>query len=533
MNRHVNRLVLIGAVASLALASCNKNKETEGGIAPENGFRATVEANQGNGSRTHLVGTEVQWNAGDQIKVRNANGIVCTYQLTEGENTSNGIFYSGEDNNIDFFQPTYTAIYPATGNSITGEGAAQFTLPATQSYAENSFGNGAMPMMAVSGDQTLAFKNVLGGICIPLTGDGLTVTKVVLTSKTNEPLNGVFNANYSNGQPTLRHTSGGTNSITLECNPAVTIDATTATDFIFMVPAGALASGFSVTAYDGETAYVELSTTANPIITRSMISKVSTSLEVEEPVVVPEGAISGLYRINGAGDMVYFSQGNLQYIGSAATPYWKFADHQWDYLGTTTGQGSDNQNVDRDLFGWGTSGWSSGANAYLPYSTSTSYSDYYPGGAYTNSLTGDYANADWGVYNDIMAGGTTINAGTYRTLTNAEWSYVINNHTKGWSTVNGVRGFVLRPYGVAEAIASSYDAAAWAVEEAAGSVFLPAAGYRVGTSVLNAGSNGDYWSSTYFRSDGVYYMYFLSGDVGTWYYYRYYGRSVRLVCPAE
>ena len=281
MNRHVNRLVLIGAVASLALASCNKNKETEGGIAPENGFRATVEANPGNGSRTHLVGAEVQWNAGDQIKVRNANGTVCTYQLTEGENTSNGIFYSGEDNNIDFFQPTYTAIYPATGNSITGEGAAQFTLPATQSYAENSFGNGAMPMMAVSGDQTLAFKNVLGGICIPLKGDGLTVTKVVLTSNTNEPLNGVFNANYNNGQPTLSHTSGGTNSITLECNPAVTLSATTATDFIFMVPAGALASGFSVTAYDGETAYVDLSTTANPNITRSMISKVNTSLEVE------------------------------------------------------------------------------------------------------------------------------------------------------------------------------------------------------------------------------------------------------------
>ena len=240
------------------------------------------------------------------------------------------------------------------------------------------------------------------------------------------------------------------------------------------------------------------------------------------------------FTINAEGDQVYFSQGNLQYIGSAATPYWKFADHQWDYLGTTTGQGSDNQNVDRDLFGWGTSGWSSGANAYLPYSTSTSYSDYYPGGAYTNSLTGDYANADWGVYNDIMAGGTTINAGTYRTLTNAEWSYVINNHTKGWSTVNGVRGFVLRPYGVAEAIASSYDAAAWAVEEAAGSVFLPAAGLRYGTSVYDAGSGGYYWSSTCNGSYVAYGMGFNSGNVGTGDDdLRGCGHSVRLVCLAE
>ncbi len=30
-----------------------------------------------------------------------------------------------------------------------------------------------------------------------------------------------------------------------------------------------------------------------------------------------------------------------------------------------------------DLFGWGTIGWSNGANAYQPWATSTSNSDYY------------------------------------------------------------------------------------------------------------------------------------------------------------
>ncbi len=42
-----------GAIATLALASCNKNNGTEGN-APENGFRAIIEQTGGDGSRTHI-----------------------------------------------------------------------------------------------------------------------------------------------------------------------------------------------------------------------------------------------------------------------------------------------------------------------------------------------------------------------------------------------------------------------------------------------------------------------------------------------
>ncbi len=84
---------------------------------------------------------------------------------------------------------------------------------------------------------------------------------------------------------------------------------------------------------------------------------------------VPEGAINGLFTINANGDQVYFSQGNLQYIGSAATPYWKFADHQWDYIGDA--QTGTSEMLDRDLFGWGTSGYNHGAICYQPWSISS------------------------------------------------------------------------------------------------------------------------------------------------------------------
>ena len=100
---------------------------------------------------------------------------------------------------------------------------------------------------------------------------------------------------------------------------------------------------------------------------------------------VPTGAINGLFSV-GANSTVFFSQGNLQYIGSASTPYWKFADNQWDYLGTSTGQDASEPYRDRDLFGWGTSGYNHRANCYYPWSTSVANGDYYAYGSDTCNL---------------------------------------------------------------------------------------------------------------------------------------------------
>ena len=273
----------------------------------------------------------------------------------------------------------------------------------------------------------------------------------------------------------------------------------------------------------------------------------------------PTGAIDGKFTINSNGDQVYFSQGNLQYIGSAATPYWKFADNQWDVLGTT-GQNSSDQNVDRDLFGWGTSGWNNGNVYYQPYDTQNNGSGsqgygYGPtdGTSYTYNLTGTYANADWGVYNPISNGGNQANQ--WRTLTQPEWAYVFDTRTTNSgiryakAKVNNMNGVILLPdnwssdtYSLSNTNSSgasfssnTISASQWNTLEQAGAVFLPAAGYRYGTSVYNVGSYGLYWSASYYDSGGAYYVYFgdsylYTGNYGT---YRYYGFSVRLARVAE
>ena len=264
----------------------------------------------------------------------------------------------------------------------------------------------------------------------------------------------------------------------------------------------------------------------------------------------PTGAINGKFTINADGDQVYFSQGNLQYIGSASTPYWKFADNQWDVLGTTTGQNSSNQNVDRDLFGWGTSGYNHGANCYQPWSTSQSNSDYYAYGISQYNLYVQTGQADWG-YNPISNGGNQANQ--WRTLTHPEWAYIFNTRTTSSgiryakAKVNDMNGVILLPddwssdtYSLSNTNSSgasfssnTISASQWNTLEQAGAVFLPAAGYRDGTSVYVVGSYGNYWSASCSGSSRAWYVLFTGTYLNDNDRSRNFGHSVRLVAPAE
>jgi hypothetical protein len=248
---------------------------------------------------------------------------------------------------------------------------------------------------------------------------------------------------------------------------------------------------------------------------------------------------------------VRFSKGNLRY--QASTGIWRFADHQYDYVGDSNSNISlaDSNSHWIDLFGWGTSGDSIG---FDPWLASTNYSEYYVGGSSTNDLTGSYSQADWGVHNRIENGGN--NADMWRTLTKGEWDTILNYRAA--STINGtdsarfakarvnsVAGLMLFPDSIsipdgitvinvnntdAAYSGNIYNAEQWGLLESAGVVFLPAAGYRSGASVDLVGTEGYYWSSTHFSDSNAYCLLFLDGNVGMYNRYsRCNGRSVRLV----
>lgn len=75
-----------------------------------------------------------------------------------------------------------------------------------------------------------------------------------------------------------------------------------------------------------------------------------------------------------------------------------------------------------------------------------------------------------------------------------------------------------------------YDAAAWAKMEAAGAVFLVAAGYADNSNTYEYGSAGHYWTESFYQDEyHYYYLQFFEGDIVTeWNCPRYLRQSVRL-----
>ena len=261
---------------------------------------------------------------------------------------------------------------------------------------------------------------------------------------------------------------------------------------------------------------------------------------------------------------VYFSKGNLQFTtqgshktaDSTAKGTWRFAENQYDYIGSANSNISETYTGWIDLFGWGTSGWSSKANAYQPWSKSENPSDYYPGDSESNDLTGSYANADWGVYNAISNGGDEPNK--WRTLTKSEWQYLFKNNkwTLGYiktteedsslcfmlipetftapkgTTVTALSTTTTSNYlgGLTVPSTNKYTTEQFASLENLGVVALPCGGYRNGMSVGGVGSNGSYWSSSACDLDYAYVFDFYSANVYSGFGNdRSIGRSVRLV----
>ena len=251
------------------------------------------------------------------------------------------------------------------------------------------------------------------------------------------------------------------------------------------------------------------------------IDEVDSIIFVDVTDPADNGAISGIFSVDDD-KKVRFSKGNLQYQASTST--WKFADNQYDFVGDDTEgnvytgtKKSNNEDISStysgwiDLFCWGTSGWYSGAAAYLPYSVINDNSYYYPGGNPTNSLTRDYANADWGVYNAISNGGNQ--PGLWRTLTMEEWHYLFTTRPKasilyGAATVNGVYGYVLLPddwyppTGLGFTgnpknwTTNVYNVDQWRDMQNSGAVFLPCAGFGIGPGMASGFNTGLYWSAS-------------------------------------
>lgn len=194
---------------------------------------------------------------------------------------------------------------------------------------------------------------------------------------------------------------------------------------------------------------------------------------------VPTGAVNGQFSVSDT-KKVYFSQGNLQYVGT-----WQFAEHQWERFG------ADQRDDHRDLLGWGTK-------------------------SNPNNVSGkdsDYSWSEWG--ENTITNGTT----GYRTLTAEEWGYLLRREGKSaLATVNGVHGIVFLPDSWSLPGGCSFTAGdgsswttntytvwQWTSMETNGAVFLPCVGLRDNENVQlqYIDEFPNYWSSSEYNAESA------------------------------
>ena len=192
-------------------------------------------------------------------------------------------------------------------------------------------------------------------------------------------------------------------------------------------------------------------------------------------------------------------------------------EHEWVDLGLPSGTlwatcniGANGPEEYGDYFAWGetepktTYDWSTYKYCKGTDDTMTKYC--------TNS---SYGTVDNKIELEPSDDAATVNWGSDWQMPSLEQLKELYNSsytTTTWTTMNGVYG---------RKITSKSNG---------NSIFLPAAGYRVGTSLSGAGGDGCYWSrSLYTSSRSAYYLYFYSSYIGTGNGYRFHGQSVRPV----
>ena len=252
----------LAAVAAV-FAGCQK---PELDVQVENVVKDTFTASMENfeaETKTALNDLSVVWSAGDQLAIFQGSTLADKYELEAGaESVTNGkfVFADGESYAAGNEFPTNVALYPYADDltaAVDEEDASVyyvegFVLPTTQTYAVNSFGQAAFPMVAVTEnteDNNLKFKNLLGLVKFQFTGTQ-AVKSVSVKGNSFEPIAGpvTITAKADNTDPELiMSRRDAETEVTLDCGEGVQLNEDTATEFFVALPPTWFFDGFTVT----------------------------------------------------------------------------------------------------------------------------------------------------------------------------------------------------------------------------------------------------------------------------------------------
>ena len=285
--------ILLLAVAALMFVGCNNAFEDEGNARFEQNTLPTLTAAfDEDATRTYVENNKyLRWHEGDLISVFYGTTLNSQYKFIGNTGANSGEFEPIKSDNLstgNALDRIY-AVYPYDAEAtISDLGVISYSMPATQTYAEESFGRGANVMVAATesvDDKFLSFKNVGGYLKIKLYGEG-SVQSIVVKGNNDEKIAGRATvAVDENGVPQYTLTDA---AITLDCGEGVELsaDAENPTEFWVVVPPTTFESGITITVTDTEGGVFEKSTDKQIVIERNIIQPMS-AIEAEFEVYDP------------------------------------------------------------------------------------------------------------------------------------------------------------------------------------------------------------------------------------------------------
>ena len=229
-------------MSTLLVAGCAKENLVEP-MGPQNGVTVLTAGTPS--TRTVLQNDQkVLWTTGDKI---NVNGIESNALELEEASATATFTIPGTLSN------PYKAVFPA----YIYKDAQTVTLPAVQTYAENSFGATSAPMAAYQASgNNLNFKHLCAvlKLTIEKAEDAHEIMYVEFSGKNDEQVCGDFTIDYQNGELTGASTAVSARKV--RCNVYEELSAEGLVVYL-VVPAVEYSNGYTIKVVDTEGHYME------------------------------------------------------------------------------------------------------------------------------------------------------------------------------------------------------------------------------------------------------------------------------------
>lgn len=262
----------------------------------------SVQIEQYDTTKTVLDNNNILWSEYDQIIAFMKSSYGFKYQIkptfvgktyadfskvqsSDGDDLSAGMEFS---HNVAYYPYSETIKCLKSDNNYTLE----VQLPSEQTYVSGSFGNEIYPMVAVSEDNNITFKNICGGIKLRLKGTQ-KVTSIKIQGKNDETLSGSATVTVytDDNKPSIIMTDETSDHVILNCGTnGVQLSGITVTDFIIVLPPIVFANGFTVTVTDSDSHEHTIETDKKNQVLRSSLL-VMPEITIGDDGIIPDSPV--------------------------------------------------------------------------------------------------------------------------------------------------------------------------------------------------------------------------------------------------